>query len=94
MHAAHADRLSNLVAAYLNGQLELGTCVAELTHVYVEHGWAFYLVEAECEPAHLERMRALADRMDAAVGGEVLHGAHPDVAGVRSRRRDPPRVHL
>ena len=67
MHPTNTDRLSNIVAAYIQGHLELDTCVAELTHVYVEHGWAFYLVEAECEPAHLQRMRALADRMDAAV---------------------------
>ena len=65
MHAKNTDRLSNIVAAYIKGHLELDTCVAELTHVYVEHGWRFYLVEAECEPAHLARMRALAERMGA-----------------------------
>ncbi len=61
----HTDRLSNIVAAYVEGRLELDTAVAQLTHVYVEHGWGFYLVEAECEPRHRERMRALAARMDA-----------------------------
>ena len=67
MHRTDSDRLANLVAAYLKGRLELDTCVAELTHVYVEDGWAFYLVEAECAPEHRARMRALADRMDAAI---------------------------
>jgi hypothetical protein len=62
------DRLSNIVAEYLEGQLELDTAVAQLTHVYVEHGWGFYLVEAECRPEHRERMRALAARMEAAMG--------------------------
>jgi hypothetical protein len=63
MRTPAADRLSNIVAAYIGGRLELDTCVAELTHVYVERGWQFYLVEAECAPEHRERMRALADRM-------------------------------
>lgn len=62
------DRLSNLVAEYLEGRLELDTAVAQLTHVYVEHGWGFYLVEAECQPEHRERMRALAARMEEAMG--------------------------
>ena len=60
-----ADRLANIVQVYLEGELELDTAVAELTHVYVEHGWAFYLNEAECYPEHRERMRALAARMEA-----------------------------
>jgi len=59
------DRLSNIVAAYLEGSLELETAVAQLTHVYVEHGWGFYLVEAECRPEHRARMRILAERMGA-----------------------------
>lgn len=61
------DRLANIVRVYLEGELELDTAVAELTHVYVEHGWAFYLNEAECFPEHRERMRALAARMEAAL---------------------------
>ncbi|MFL5494942.1 MAG: hypothetical protein ACJ8DJ_00035 [Gemmatimonadales bacterium] len=62
------DRLSNIVAQYLEGSLELETAVAQLTHVYVEHGWGFYLVEAECRPEHRARMRVLAARMDEAMG--------------------------
>ena len=61
-----ADRLSNILEAYLEGQLRLETAAAELTHVYVERGWRFYLVEGECRPEHLVRMRALAERMDRA----------------------------
>jgi hypothetical protein len=64
----HNDRLSNIVAEYLEGHLELDTAAAQLTHVYVEHGWGFYLVEAECRPEHRERMRALASRMEEAMG--------------------------
>jgi hypothetical protein len=66
MQTANTDRLSNLVAAYIDGRLELDTCVAELTHVYVEQGWAFYLVEAECAPEHRQRMRRLAARLGGA----------------------------
>jgi hypothetical protein len=62
------DRLSNIVAEYLAGHLELDTAAAQLTHVYVEHGWGFDLVEAECRPEHRERMRALAARMEEAIG--------------------------
>ena len=61
------DRLSNIVAEYLEGRLELDTAAAQLTHVYVEHGWGFYLVEAECRPEHRERMRALAARVEEAM---------------------------
>ena len=39
------DRLANIIKAYLDGDLQLETAAAELTHVYVEHGWAFYLNE-------------------------------------------------
>jgi hypothetical protein len=63
----NTDRLSNIIQVYLEGELELDTAVAELTHVYVEHGWGFYLVEAECYPEHRQRMRTLASRMEAAV---------------------------
>jgi hypothetical protein len=61
------DRLSNIVAEYLAGHLELETAAAQLTHVYVEHGWGFYLVEAECRPEHRARMRALAARVEEAM---------------------------
>jgi hypothetical protein len=63
MHATTSDRLSNILAAYIGGRLELDTCAAELTHAYVERGWRFYLVEGECAPEHRDRMRALAERM-------------------------------
>lgn len=63
----HNDRLSNIVAEYLEGHLELETAVAQLTHVYVERGWGFYLVEAECRPEHREAMRALAARAEEAM---------------------------
>ena len=63
-----SDRLSNIVAEYLEGRLELDTAVAQLTHVYVEHGWGFYLVEAECHPELRERMRVLAARVEEAMG--------------------------
>jgi hypothetical protein len=58
------DRLSNIVRVYLEGELELDTAVAELVYVYVERGWRFSLVEAECEPRYRERMHALAQRVD------------------------------
>jgi hypothetical protein len=74
------DRLSNIVAEYLEGRLELDTAVAQLTHVYVEHGWGFYLVESECRPQHRERMRALAARVEEAMG-----------AVMTSRQRSPGR---
>ena len=41
------------------------TAVAELTHVYLERGWGFYLVERECRPEFLPRMRALASGLRA-----------------------------
>jgi hypothetical protein len=62
-----ADRLSHIIQVYLAGELELNTAVAEVTHVYVERGWRFVLVEAECQPRHRERMRLLATRVHAAV---------------------------
>jgi hypothetical protein len=68
------DRLANIIKAYLDGDLQLETAAAELTHVYVEHGWAFYLNESECDPEHRERMRALAARVDAAL--LATGGAH------------------
>jgi hypothetical protein len=59
------DRLANIIQTYLEGELELETAAAELTHIYLEHGWVFYLDETKCYPEHRERMRALAARMDA-----------------------------
>ncbi|MGH7528063.1 MAG: hypothetical protein ACREMX_15320 [Gemmatimonadales bacterium] len=70
------DRLSNILQAYLDGLLEIDTAVAELTHVYVEHGWGFYLIEAECKPEYRERMRELATRMEA-VQRSAPHRASP-----------------
>lgn len=61
------DRLSNILAEYLEGHLGLETAAAQLAHVYVEHGWGFYLVEEECRPEHRERMRALAARVEEAM---------------------------
>jgi hypothetical protein len=75
--AMPTDRLANLVQVYLQGELELDTAVAELTHVYVEHGWAFYLNEAECYPEHRERMRALATRLDAVLAGLAARRGGP-----------------
>jgi hypothetical protein len=62
-----ADRLSHIIQVYLAGELELDTAVAEVTHVYVERGWHFVLVEAECQPQYRERMRVLAVRVHAEV---------------------------
>jgi hypothetical protein len=75
------DRLSNLVAEYLEGYLELDTVVAQLTHVYIEHGWGFYLVEAECQPEHRERMRALAARVEEAMGAAATSRQRSSVRG-------------
>jgi hypothetical protein len=67
----------------VQGHLELDTAAAQLTHVYVEHGWGFYLVEAECRPEHRERMRALASRMEEAMGAVKTSrpGLEPRPAG-------------
>jgi len=62
-----SDRLASIIRVYLEGELELDTAVAELVYVFVERGWRFSLIEAECEPRHRERMHALAARVDAAV---------------------------
>lgn len=59
------DRLANILEVYLGGELRLETAVAELTHVYLERGWGFYLVERECRPEFLPRMRALASGLRA-----------------------------
>jgi hypothetical protein len=62
-----SDRLANIIRIYLDGDLELDTAVAELVYVFVERGWRFSLIEADCEPRHRERMHALAVRVDEAV---------------------------
>jgi hypothetical protein len=59
------DRLSHILQVYLEGELELETAVAELTHVYVERGWRFALIERECDPRYRDRMRRLAARLHA-----------------------------
>ena len=62
-----SDRLAHIIAVYLEGELEVNTAVAELVHVYIERGWRFSLVTADCEPRFRSRMRALALRVDAAI---------------------------
>jgi hypothetical protein len=71
-----SDRLAHIIQVYLAGDLELTTAAAELLHVYVERGWRFSLVEAECDPHYQEAMRTLARRVD----DEVL---------ARRKSRDP-----
>jgi hypothetical protein len=74
---AKRDRLSHIVQVYLEGDLELDTAVAELVHVYVERGWRFSLVEADCAPQFRDRMRALAVRVDAAILKRESRGGEP-----------------
>jgi hypothetical protein len=62
-----SDRLSHIIQVYLEGELELDTAVAELTQVYLARGWRFSLIEADCKPQYRERMRILAERVDAEV---------------------------
>jgi hypothetical protein len=62
-----SDRLSHIIQVYLTGELELDTAVAEVTHVYIERGWRFVLIEADCQPRYRERMRVLATRVQAQV---------------------------
>jgi len=62
-----SERLSRIIQVYLEGDLELDTAVAELVHVYVEHGWRFSLVEADCDPRFRDRMHALAAEVDAVI---------------------------
>jgi hypothetical protein len=80
-----AERLSHIIQVYLEGNLELDTAVAELLHVYVERGWRFSLIEADCAPHLRDRMRALAIRVDS----EIL--ARRGLAG-RKPIVDPPIV--
>jgi hypothetical protein len=60
------DRLSHIIQVYLEGELELDTAVAELTHVYLVRGWRFSLIEAECAPRYRPRMRILVARIQSA----------------------------
>jgi hypothetical protein len=62
-----SDRLSRIIQVYLDGELELDTAVAEVTHVYIERGWRFVLIESECQPRYRKRMRVLAARVEAEV---------------------------
>jgi hypothetical protein len=62
-----ADRLSRIIEVYLAGELELDTAAAEVTHVYIERGWRFVFIEADCRPQYRERMRVLAARVEAEV---------------------------
>jgi hypothetical protein len=78
-----SDRLSRIIQVYLEGQLELDTAVAELVYAFVERGWRFSLIEADCEPRFRERMRALAHRVDA----EIL--ARRESAGRRIEAAPP-----
>jgi hypothetical protein len=62
-----SNRLSHILQAYLEGELEVDTAVAELTHVDLERGWRFCLIEEDCAPRYRTRMRILAARVEAAV---------------------------
>jgi hypothetical protein len=62
-----SDRLSRIIEVYLAGELELETAVAEVTHVYIQRGWRFVLIESQCQPRYRERMRILATRVHAQV---------------------------
>lgn len=62
-----SDRLARIIQVYLEGDLELDTAVAELVHVYVEQGWRFSLIEADCEPRFRDRMHSLAVEVDAVI---------------------------
>jgi hypothetical protein len=64
LDTSKSDRLAHIIQVYLEGELELDTAVAELVHVYVERGWRFSLIAAECEPRFRDRMRVLAIQVD------------------------------
>jgi hypothetical protein len=72
-----SERLAHIIEVYLAGELELDTAAAEVIHVYLERGWRFVLVEAECQPQYRERMRILAARVHAPVvpGSEIQPAA-------------------
>lgn len=61
------DRLSHIIEIYLAGDLDLNMAAAELVHAFVERGWRFSLIQADCSPEYRERMRALARRVDDAM---------------------------
>jgi hypothetical protein len=61
------DRLSHIIQVYLQGELELDTAAAELVHAYIERGWRFSLIQADCDPRFRDRMRALALQVDRAI---------------------------
>jgi hypothetical protein len=67
VYVTKSDRLSHIIQVYLAGELELDTAVAEVTHVYLERGWRFTLIEADCRPRYRERMRVLAARIETEV---------------------------
>ena len=72
-----SERLSRIIQVYLDGELELDMAVAELVHVYVDHGWRFSLVEAECDPRFRDRMHALAAEVDAVIAQREGRRAEP-----------------
>jgi hypothetical protein len=72
VYMSKSDRLSRIIQVYLAGDLELGTAVAEVTHVYVERGWRFVLIESQCQPRYRERMRLLATRVHAELRSESV----------------------
>ena len=80
-----SDRLSKIIQVYLEGELELDTAVAELVYAFIERGWRFSLVDAECEPRFRDRMHMLAARVDAEIlarresAGKGLEAAPPIV---------------
>jgi len=84
-----SDRLSHILQAYLEGELEVDTAVAELTHVYLVRGWRFTLVETDCAPMYRTRMRILAH------GSKRPYVSPPRLlfeasgVGTRSPRRQP-----
>jgi len=69
-----SERLSHIIQVYLEGELELNTAAAELTHVYIDRGWRFALVETDCDQRYRQRMRQLAIR----VAAEVLAAGADD----------------
>ena len=62
-----SERLAHIIQVYLAGELELDTAAAEVTHVYLNRGWRFVLVESDCQPRYRKRMRVLAARVHAQV---------------------------
>jgi hypothetical protein len=81
------DRLSHILQVYLEGELEEDTAVAELTHVYLDRGWRFTLVEADCAPMYRNRMRILSARVEAAMREPPTRAARAVGGGTRRQRR-------